>query len=214
MEDSKFELMFSNWIQIRIKTVFRSVFIYSNAEMNRFTNALICEKSLFWSWFPPSVFSTSFFPFFLSFSPLFQLKSISVRERGKACQLLYPPFSHPLSFLFTFWNAPDRVKAQPRRLLLCSLTNFDSKRRRVKLICLPFIFLGDTVILDYVMFLKCTLWNRSAGRSSPATAVYIPQRQTRARLSGEKLSTLVLIWLCVYCFCRMLENCSRRLVSV
>lgn len=170
---------------------------------------IICGKSLFWSWFLPSVFSASFLPFSFPLSPLFQLKNISGRERGKACQLLYPLFSHPLSFLFTFWNAPDRVKAQPRRLLPCSLTNFDSKRRRVKLICLPFIFLGDTVMLDYVMFLKFTLWNRSAGRSSLATAVYIPRRQTQARLSGEKLSTLVLIWLCVHCFWRTLENCCR-----
>lgn len=87
------------------------------------------------------------------------------------------------------------------------------KRRRVKLIWLPFIFLGDTVMLDYVMFFRCVLWNRSVGRPSPAMVVYVPQRRTRALLSGEKLSILVLIWLCVWRFSRTLENCS-RLVGV
>lgn len=69
-------------------------------------------------------------------------------------------------------------------------------------------------MLDYVMFFRCTFWIRSVGRSSPAMAVYIPQRQTQALLSGEKLSTLVLFWLCVWSSCRTLENCSRRLVGV
>lgn len=78
---------------------------FSNAEINRLP--LICAKSLinFSSRFLPPVFSASFLPSCLSFSALFQLKNISGRERGKVFQLLYPPFSHPLRFLFTFWNA-------------------------------------------------------------------------------------------------------------
>ena len=78
---------------------------------------------------------------------------------------------------------------------------------------LSFVFLVHTVTLGYVVSLSCTLWNKSVVRWSPVTAVYVPQKQTQARLSGEKLSTSDLILLWVYCFSLTLENCS-RLVGV
>lgn len=49
------------------------------------------------------------------------------------------------------------------------------------------------------------------GWSTPAKAVYIAPRQTQSLLSGEKLSTSNLIWLCVQRFSLTLENCSWRL---
>lgn len=116
--------------------------------------------------------------------------------------------------LFRTHAAPDRIKARLRRLLFCSLTNFDSNRCRVKQICLPFYILGHTVMLDYVMFFRSSFWNKRLGRLSPAMSVYMPQRRTRALLSGEKLSSLALIWLIVHGFCRVLENCSLRLLGV
>lgn len=111
---------------------------------------------------------------------------------------------------------PVRIKAQPWRLSFSSaLTNFDSNRRAVKLFCLSFIFLGDTVMLDYVMFFRCNFfWNKSLRCLIPATAVCMPRRQSQALLSGEKLSGLVPIWLIVYSFCSVLENCCLKLSGV
>lgn len=139
------------------------------------------------------------FPPFFHFLLSFNLK-ISAAEKEEKCFSSSTHRSLILSASFSLFEthaAADRIKAQPRRLLLRSLTNFDSSRRRVKPTRLPFIFLGDTVMLDYVMFLRCTFSNRSTGWWSPVTVVYIPRRQTLSLLSGEKLSTLVLIWLCV-----------------
>lgn len=194
--------------------MFVFVFIYSNAEINRLQILYFCN--VFKSWFLPSVFSASFIAHFFHFVRSFNLK-ISVAEKEEKCfsfsthcsLILWASFS-----LFKTHAAPDRIKAQLWRLLLCSLTNFDSNRCRVKQICLPFYIVGDPVMLDYVMFFRSSFWNKWLGRLSPATSVYMPQRQTRALLSGEKLSSLVLIWLIVYGFCRVLENCSPRLVGV
>lgn len=69
-------------------------------------------------------------------------------------------------------------------------------------------------MLDYVMFIRRLLWNRSGGWSSPAIAIYIARRQTWSLLSGEKLSTSNLIWLCVHGFSLTLENCSWRLAAL
>lgn len=152
---------------------------------------------------------------FISTPLVFQLQNISDRERGKAdfnCST--HRLSHPLSFLFTLFEthaAPDRIKAQPRRLLFSSLTNFDSKKTQSKADLSPLCVSGrhsHAGLCHVFQVLPCE--NRSVGRSSPATLVYIPLRQTPSLPSGEKLSTSVLIWLCVHCVWPTLENCTRR----
>lgn len=160
MAGSKFEVILKPYPNKNKDCFNVCFFIHLNAEIKICKCSFFVLNLLFWS----LSFLLSLSPFRLSFSPLFQLKNISCRERGKVFfGSSLPTILSSSRLPFHFLKHTPRLiasKPQPRRLLLCSLTNFDSSRRRVKLISLSplFIFLGNTVVLDYVMFFRCSLF--------------------------------------------------------
>lgn len=150
------------------------------------------------------IFTALFSRFLLPFN--FKIPAAEKKEKAALPTVVS---SSPLPFHF-LKRTPHLIASQ--LLVFCSLTNADSKKCRSQAALLLFYIFGDTVIVACVIYLQKV---RLDGRPPPThTAVYVPQRQTHARVSGEKLSTSVLTRLWTHRFYSRLNNCHRLLFSL
>lgn len=144
---------------------------------------------------------------FSRFLPPFNVKIPAAEKKEKAA---LPTVVSSSQLPFHFLKCTPHLIAS-QLLVFCSLTNAGSKKCR-----------SQAALLLFYIFRRhghaglCHLFAESSvGQASPPhTAVYVPQRQTHTRVSGEKLSTSVLTRLWTHRFYLRLNNCHRLLFSL